>query len=60
MSAAYYNELLYAVAQKWPGETRHQTALRYIQNAERGSNQTQASQSGDEQPGGAVDRTTKA
>ena len=33
---AQYDELIYAVAQKWPGETRHQTALRYIQNAERG------------------------
>src|SRR5690349_13637758 len=31
---ALYMELLYAVARKWPGETRHQTALRYIQRAE--------------------------
>jgi len=31
-----YNELLYAVARKHPNETRHQTALRYIQQAERG------------------------
>lgn len=29
-----YNELLYAVARKFPGETRHQTALRYIREAE--------------------------
>lgn len=29
-----YNELLFAVARKWPGETRHQTALRYIQERE--------------------------
>jgi hypothetical protein len=29
-----YEELLYAVARKFPGETRHQTALRYINNAE--------------------------
>lgn len=29
-----YYELLYAVAMKWEGESRHQTALRYIQNAE--------------------------
>ncbi len=29
-----YNELIMAVARKFPGETRHQTALRYIQNAE--------------------------
>lgn len=31
---AKYNELLYAVGKKYPGETRHQTALRYIQRAE--------------------------
>lgn len=29
-----YHELLYAVEKKYPGETRHQTALRYIQEAE--------------------------
>jgi hypothetical protein len=29
-----YEELLYAVGNKYPGETRHQTALRYIQQAE--------------------------
>jgi hypothetical protein len=29
-----YNELLLAVSNKYPGETRHQTALRYIQQAE--------------------------
>ena len=29
-----YAELLYAVGSKWPGETRHQTALRYILQAE--------------------------
>ena len=29
-----YHELLYAVGNKHPGETRHQTALRYIQQAE--------------------------
>ncbi len=29
-----YHELLFAVAQKWPGETRHDTALRYIQERE--------------------------
>ena len=39
---ALYHELLYAVASKWPDETCHQTALRYIMNAERGSNQAQA------------------
>jgi len=31
---ALYNELLLAVCKKHPGETRHQTALRYIQQAE--------------------------
>ena len=30
-----YFELLYAVANKYPGEDRHATALRYIQQAER-------------------------
>jgi len=29
-----YNELLYAVARKFPGESRHETALRYIRQAE--------------------------
>jgi hypothetical protein len=29
-----YDELLYAVARKYPGETRHQTALRYIMERE--------------------------
>lgn len=33
-----YNELLMAVQSKFPGETRHETALRYIRNAETGSN----------------------
>lgn len=40
-----YHELLYAVASKWPDETRHQTALRYIMNAERGSNNAQVAAS---------------
>jgi hypothetical protein len=31
-----YNELLFAVARVHPNETRHQTALRYIQQAESG------------------------
>ena len=30
-----YLELIMAVARKHPGETRHQTALRYIQEAEK-------------------------
>ena len=29
-----YHELLYAVGQKYPGESRHETALRYIKEAE--------------------------
>ena len=29
-----YYELLYAVGNKWPNESRHETALRYIRNAE--------------------------
>jgi len=33
-----YNELLFAVGQKYPNETRHQTALRYIQQAEQFDN----------------------
>jgi hypothetical protein len=31
---AKYQELLFAVARKFPGETRHETALRYILEAE--------------------------
>lgn len=30
-----YNELLMAVARKFPNETRHETALRYIREAEK-------------------------
>ena len=33
-----YQELLMAVERKHPGEARHQTALRYIQEAERSNN----------------------
>lgn len=33
LQARYY-ELLYGVASKFPNETRHETALRYIRNAE--------------------------
>ena len=31
-----YNELLFAVGNKCPNETRHQTALRYILQSEKG------------------------
>lgn len=37
-----YQELIYAVARKFPNETRHQTALRYIMQAERGSSQCES------------------
>lgn len=30
-----YYELIYAVENKYPGETRHETALRYILEAEK-------------------------
>jgi len=33
---AKYNELIMAVSCKWPHETRHETALRYIQEKDRG------------------------
>jgi hypothetical protein len=35
---AKYSELLMAVARKFPGESRHETALRYIQQAESATN----------------------
>lgn len=37
-----YHELLYAVGTKFPEESRHQTALRYIRRAEEGDNNNQA------------------
>jgi hypothetical protein len=40
--AAKYNELLMAVGQKHPGETRHETALRYITQSEQGGDADQA------------------
>lgn len=40
--AEKYNELIMAVARKWPDETRHQTALRYIMQAEAPSRDTGA------------------
>jgi hypothetical protein len=36
-SADAYNELIYAVGAKWPSESRHQTALRYIREREKPS-----------------------
>lgn len=35
-----YFELLYAVANKYPGESRHETALRYIIQRETGSGES--------------------
>lgn len=37
---AKYDELIFAVSQKWPNETRHETALRYIREREKGSSET--------------------
>ncbi len=34
-----YYELIFAVGNKWEGETRHETALRYIKQAETGSDE---------------------
>ena len=34
LSIRLHNELLMAVVRKFPGETRHETALRYIREAE--------------------------
>lgn len=36
--AAQYAELIFAVGRKYDGETRQQTALRYIRQAEAGNN----------------------
>jgi hypothetical protein len=35
-----YDELLFAVGNKYPGETRHETALRYIRQAEQSKPET--------------------
>ena len=35
-----YDELLFGVASKYPNETRHKTALRYIQEAESSNDDT--------------------
>ena len=37
-----YYELIYAVGSKFPNESRHETALRYIRQAEQGDNQARA------------------
>ncbi len=38
-----YHDLLYQVARKHPGESRHETAKRYIQEAETPQDNTEAS-----------------
>ncbi len=43
--AAKYNELLMAVGKKYPSETRHETALRYITEAEQQGNAGPAKES---------------
>ena len=40
--AGLYSELLYAVGRKYPNETRHETALRYIQEREADHNLSDA------------------
>ena len=35
-----YNELLHAVGRKYPNESRHETALKYIKNAEKDDDKT--------------------
>jgi len=40
-----YHELIMEVANKYPGETRHETALRYIRNAEKVDTQASATRS---------------
>lgn len=47
-----YDELLFAVETKYPGETRHQTALRYIK--ERENRLSQPEEAGDAR--GKIDR----
>lgn len=42
---AKYNELLMTVSMKFPGETRHETALRYILDRERWSMESSAARS---------------
>ena len=39
-----YHELLYQVGNKYPDETRHQTALRYLRKAESNVGEGQAQQ----------------
>lgn len=47
-----YMELLYAIYRKWPGESRHETALRYIRERESCSCCGQGNAAREQQPGG--------
>ena len=40
-----YYELIFAVGKKYPNESRHETALRYIKNSEIGDNRACAGES---------------
>lgn len=44
-----YYELIYAVSMKHPGETRHETALKYIRRAEEPNNSGPTQAKGDNQ-----------
>lgn len=54
-----YHELLYAVATKYPGETRHETALRYIRDTEERVSQSGSCKQNAEAHGRAVARTVQ-
>lgn len=45
-----YHELLYAVGNHYPGESRHETALRYIRRAEERSGQAASVRPASERP----------
>lgn len=47
-TSGQYMDLLYAVAKSHPGESRHETAKRYILNAERGSDAASAALSAED------------
>lgn len=48
--AALYDELIFAVYRKFPDESRHQTALRYIRQAEESNLKVEKSESPKENP----------
>lgn len=51
-----YYELIYAVGKKYPDETRHQTALRYIRNAETSDGSDRAAKNATVAPHTATDK----